>query len=101
MKALVLELADLHLGYLGCYGNEWVATPALDRFAAQGVVFDQHFAGWLGAGREPWTGRYDVGDGDARFTAGQGPDLTQLLADRGIPVYRVRRAEASAAGGGL
>jgi arylsulfatase A-like enzyme len=45
MKILVLELAQCNLAYLGCYGNEWVATPNLDRLAAEGIVFDQHFAG--------------------------------------------------------
>jgi arylsulfatase A-like enzyme len=49
MKALILEVPALHLGYLGCYGNDWVATPALDRLAAEGVVFDGHFADCLGS----------------------------------------------------
>ncbi len=44
MRILVVEAAALHLGFAGCYGNEWVATPNLDRLAAEGVVFDQHFA---------------------------------------------------------
>jgi arylsulfatase A-like enzyme len=44
MKILVIEAAGLHLGYLGCYGNDWVATPNLDRLAADGIVFDWHFA---------------------------------------------------------
>lgn len=44
MKILLLQTHALHLGYLGCYGNEWVATPNIDRLATEGVVFDQHFA---------------------------------------------------------
>lgn len=43
MKILVLEARGLHLGFLGCYGNEWIATPNLDRLAAEGVVFDRHY----------------------------------------------------------
>ena len=31
--------------HLGCYGNEWIRTPALDAFAAQSVCFDRHYAG--------------------------------------------------------
>jgi arylsulfatase A-like enzyme len=44
MKVLVLAARGLHLGYIGCYGNEWMVTPALDRLAAEGIVFDQHYA---------------------------------------------------------
>src|SRR6266581_1547354 len=44
MKIIVIEAIGLHLGYLGCYGNDWVATPNLDRVAAEGIVFDWHLA---------------------------------------------------------
>jgi arylsulfatase A-like enzyme len=44
MKVLVLVASGMHPGFVGCYGNEWLATPALDRLAAEGVVFDQHYA---------------------------------------------------------
>jgi len=43
MRILVVEARGLHIGYLGCYGNEWIATPNLDRLAAEGVVFDRHY----------------------------------------------------------
>lgn len=44
MNILVLEIPALRLDYLGCYGNEWVATPNLDRLASEGIVLDRHFA---------------------------------------------------------
>src|SRR5262249_37107484 len=44
MKILVVEVSGLHLGFVGCYGNDWVATPNLDRLAAEGIVFAQHLA---------------------------------------------------------
>src|SRR5262245_902665 len=44
MRTLVISVRGFHLGYLGCYGNEWISTPALDRLAADGIVFDQHIA---------------------------------------------------------
>ena len=44
MKIIVIEAVGLHLGYLGCYGNDWVATPNLDRLAVEGIVFDWHIA---------------------------------------------------------
>src|SRR5262249_46262411 len=40
---LVLNARALHLGFLGCYGNDWVATPHLDRLAMEGIVFDRHY----------------------------------------------------------
>src|SRR5262245_51415889 len=43
MRILVVEARGLHIGFLGCYGNEWIATPNFDRLAAEGVVFDRHY----------------------------------------------------------
>jgi len=46
----------LSAAYLGCFGNEWCATPALDRLAHEGMTFDHAFTpldvipgGWRGA----------------------------------------------------
>src|SRR5205809_7553044 len=44
MRVLVLNIDGLQLAYLGPYGCEWVRTPTLDRWAAAGIVCDQHFA---------------------------------------------------------
>lgn len=71
------------LGYLGCYGNGWIETPALDRLAAGGVVFDQHLADCpdaVGARRAWRTGRYsslEAESQDQRF------DLVQVLREHG------------------
>jgi arylsulfatase A-like enzyme len=63
MKILVIEALGLHLGYLGCYGNDWVATPNLDRLAAEGIVLDAHFADQPDlTGATPWHER-SVGTG--------------------------------------
>jgi hypothetical protein len=63
MKILIVEVSALHLGFLGCCGNDWVATPNLDRLAAESVVFDQHFADRpelsSTAARSAKTGQYD------------------------------------------
>lgn len=43
---IVLILADdLGYGDLGCYGQQRIATPNLDRLAAQGMRFTQFYAG--------------------------------------------------------
>jgi len=42
-RAIVISFDRLPLGYLGCYGNDWIETPHLDRLATQSVLFDLHF----------------------------------------------------------
>jgi arylsulfatase A-like enzyme len=41
MNIVAIVLDRLHAGYLGCYGNTWIATPAFDRLAAEGFLFQQ------------------------------------------------------------
>lgn len=36
---------DLGYGDLGCYGQQIIQTPHLDRMAAEGMLFTQHYAG--------------------------------------------------------
>lgn len=36
---------DLGIGDLGCYGQRFIKTPAIDKLAASGVRFAQHYAG--------------------------------------------------------
>ena len=43
MNIIVLVVDRLHSGFLGCYGNAWVATPHFNRLAAESFVFDQAF----------------------------------------------------------
>ena len=44
MKVIVFMVRGLQAAYLGCYGNQWAVTPTIDGLAAEGVVFDQHYA---------------------------------------------------------
>ena len=36
---------DLGYGELGCYGQERIRTPNVDRLAAEGMRFTQHYSG--------------------------------------------------------
>src|SRR5258708_2146041 len=40
MNAIVVVIDRLHVGYLGCYGNTWVATPELNRLAVESFTMD-------------------------------------------------------------
>lgn len=47
--------------YLGCYGNTWIKTPNLDRFAERSAVFEQFYAASYPTVPNRWdlsTGRY-------------------------------------------
>jgi len=44
MNAICLVIDRLHAGYLGVYGNTWIATPVFDRLACEGFVFDHALA---------------------------------------------------------
>ena len=45
MNVILIVSDTLRADHLGCYGNDWIHTPNLDRLAASSVVFDQHYAG--------------------------------------------------------
>src|SRR5262245_42145942 len=85
MKILVLDVPGLHLGYLGCYGNEWVATPNIDRLASESVVFGRHIFDVVQPNPFDWTGwRALLAEAKARSTitlgqALQGRDLSHAL----------------------
>ena len=86
-KVLVIVARGLQLSALGCYGNGWIDTPVLDRLAAEGVVFDQHFADAASpeGARAAWrSGCYDFPD-VAPNPLTEKPNLVQHLTVAGIP----------------
>jgi arylsulfatase A-like enzyme len=89
MKTLVIVASGLHLGYIGCYGNEWVQTPALDRLAAEGVVFDQHYSDQpeAAAAQRAWqTGCYQFPSVKTEDESSSEPaaNLFPLLGEQGL-----------------
>jgi arylsulfatase A-like enzyme len=94
MKVLVITMNSLHLGYLGCYGNQWIETPALDGLASESVVFDQHIADCPDAegAWSAWrTGCYDFQSRDAPPA-----DLLQLLKRQGTETHLLLDREPGA-----
>lgn len=87
MKAIVFVLRGCSASWLGAYGNEWIATPNLDRFAAEGVVFDRHISdcpehtaachAWLNGVSAPRSGP-------------EGQNLTAVLRAAGVKTILVR-----------
>ncbi len=39
-NAIVVMFDSLQYNYVGCYGNDWIKTPNMDRFAREGVLFE-------------------------------------------------------------
>ena len=44
MNFIVIVSDTFRRDHLGCYGNEWISTPNLDRFAEKSIVFDHAHA---------------------------------------------------------
>jgi arylsulfatase A-like enzyme len=92
MKSLVIVAGGLHLGYLGCYGNDWIDTPALDELAASSVVFDQHYADApdVAGARRSWrTGRYQFPMLEASPIATGGTDVLAALKQQGVTTFLI------------
>jgi arylsulfatase A-like enzyme len=82
MNAICLVIDRLHAGYLGAYGNTWIATPTIDRLAAQSLVFDQALATTLALPplyRSYWQGLHPLA---ADAPADQ--SLPAILSEAGI-----------------
>jgi len=46
MKTVIILMDTLNRHFLHAYGNDWVQTPNIDRFAEKSITFDNH---WLGS----------------------------------------------------
>ena len=62
-NVVVVMLDTLQFNYLGCYGNDWIQTPNIDRFATQGTLFENAYTEGLPTipcRRAMLTGRYTL-----------------------------------------
>ena len=53
-NVIVVMLDALQFNYLGCYGNTRVKTPNIDRFATEGVVFENAYTEGLTTVHSVW-----------------------------------------------
>lgn len=43
MNLIVIMLDSLRRDYLGCYGNTWIKTPNIDKFAKESILFEEAY----------------------------------------------------------
>lgn len=94
MQAIIVTLDRLATTALGCYGNEWIETPHLDRLASEAVVFDRHLAEQVGAltGMSLGTGRLP---GAASTRLHERPaDWSSIVESAGVELHLLHEAEA-------
>lgn len=63
MNVIVIMADSLRFDYLGCYGNKWINTPNIDKFAEQSILFENAYAEGLPTipvRRALFTGRYTL-----------------------------------------
>lgn len=91
MRVAVLDIDGLQPAYLGPYGCEWLETPTLDRWAAEGIVFDQHFCDCPDPSTVPgWrTARHPLGPQTFKT------DLFDELTASGVRVAHVGPAQTT------
>jgi len=82
-RALVLVVDGWGAGFLGCYGNSWLDTPALDQWACQSVLFEQCQAECPA----PLDLYPHIFEGSPPFGPTQPNGLMSVLADADIPVH--------------
>jgi arylsulfatase A-like enzyme len=62
MNTIFILVDTIRRDHLGCYGNDWIQSPAFDQLSAEAVTFDNAYLGsypCMPARREIWTGRYE------------------------------------------
>lgn len=77
---------------LSCYGNDWVKTPNLDKFAEEAVVFDRAYCGSFPTvpnRRDVFTGRYTFVYADWSALSSQETVLSEVLGRNGYTSYMV------------
>ncbi len=76
MNVIVIISDSFRADHLGCYGNDWIRTPNLDRFAAESALFTHCYPENIptGPARRTWfTGKYSF-----PLPGGQIPDEEDL-----------------------
>lgn len=90
MNVIVVMSDSFRRDHIGAFGNPWIKTPALDRFAAQSVVFPEFRIGsypTIPQRTDMFTGRYSFADRPWQPLKKDDVVLTELLSRAGIETY--------------
>ncbi len=82
MNVIVLMADSWRFDYLGCYGNDWIRTPNIDRLAKESVVFENAYAEGcptIPTRRTLFTGRYTLPYSGWRPLTTKDRTLTDLI----------------------
>ena len=63
LNVLLITIDTLRADYLGCYGNNWIKTPNIDKLAEQSTLFENAYAEGLPTipvRKALFTGRYTL-----------------------------------------
>ncbi|HJN19280.1 MAG TPA: sulfatase [Armatimonadota bacterium] len=86
MNILTIVADTFRFDHLGCYGNEWIHTPNLDRLAAEGIVFENCYADGLPTipmRRVFYTGNSILPEGEWKPLLPEDVTLAQILGQNG------------------
>lgn len=90
MKVIYMMADTFRRDHLGAYGNDWIHTPNLDKFASESAVFDNAYIGsfpTIPNRRDTLLGRGDLGLPFNRWKTIEPKEvtLTERLAEKDIP----------------
>lgn len=86
MNTIFILIDTLRRDHLGCYGNDWVQTPNIDRLAEDSTVFENAYLGsypCMPARRDIWTGRFEFPWRGWGPLEPNDPDLAKILTQNG------------------
>ena len=99
MNTVIITLRSCPVGALGFYGNEWIATPNLDRLASEGIVFDRHISDCPTpeAAHQAWrSGKHQTPRMNAPHEKlGGGGDLVESLKAAGVRTVLVQHTRTA------
>lgn len=86
-NVVFIMLDTLQFNYLGCYGNKKVKTPNFDRFARNGVLFENAYSEGLPTvpvRRATMTGRYTLPFAGWQALSPEDTTLSDILWGRDV-----------------